>query len=91
MSENDDLQLANSDIYNLPPEKALEFSMNELKHPVASINGCIAILEKVILPEIDPSSKTTLERIIQILQGNNDHIEKLRHDNYLYIERRNKS
>lgn len=91
MDKNDDLQFANSDIYDLPPEKVIELSMNELKNPVNSINGCIAILEKTILPQLGLSSRPALERIIQILQSNNNHIEKLRQDNYLYLERHSKA
>lgn len=89
MGENDDLQLARFDVFKLPPEKVLELFTNELRHPLASMIGCIELLEKIVLPNTT-SSKPTLERVIQIIQGNIDRIETIRQDNYLYLEKRNK-
>jgi signal transduction histidine kinase len=89
MGENDDLKLANPDFYNLPPEAVLEMFTHELRHSMASISGCVQLLEKIVLPEVN-SSKLTLERVIQIIQGHVDRMEALRQDNYIYLEKRNK-
>lgn len=89
MDNNDVLQLASSDVHKLPPEKALGLFTNELRHSTASIGGCVQLLEKIVLPEV-VSSKQTLEKVIQTIQGHVDRIEALRHDNYLYLEKHNK-
>lgn len=89
MDENDDPQLARFDVFKLPPEKVLEAFSNELRHPLASLSGCLELLEKIVLPNAT-SSKPTLERVIQLIQGNIDRIEAIRQDNYLYLEKRNK-
>ena len=89
MGENDDLKLASPDFYNLPAEEVLEMFTHELRHSTASISGCVQLLEKIVLPEVN-SSKQTLERVIQIIQGHVDRIEALRQDNYIYLEERNK-
>jgi type IV secretory pathway VirB4 component len=88
MDENNDLQLMRSDVYKLSPEKVLELFTNELRHSTASISGCVQLLEKIVLPEV-VSSKQTLERVIQIIQGHVDRIEALRRDNYIYLEKHN--
>jgi len=89
MDENNDLQLMRSEVYKLPPEKVLELFTNELRHPLASMSGCIELLQKIVLPDTT-LSKPTLERVIQLLQGNVDRIEAIRQDNYVYLEKRNK-
>ncbi len=89
MSENENLQFAGFDVYKLPPEKVLELFTNELRHPLASIGGCIELLEKIVLSDTS-SSRPTLERVIQLLQGNVARIESIRQDNYIYLEKHNK-
>jgi signal transduction histidine kinase len=89
MDKNDDLKPASPEFYDLPPEAVLEMFTHELRHSIASINGCVQLLEKIVLPEV-VSSKQTLERVIEIIQWNVDRIEALRQDNYLYLEKRNK-
>jgi signal transduction histidine kinase len=90
MDKNDDLKLASPEFYNFPPEAVLEMFTHELRHSTASLSGCVQLLEKIVLPEVD-SSKQTLERVIQIIHGHVDHIEALRQDNYLYLEKRKKT
>jgi len=89
MSENDDIKLTHPDFYNLLSEAILKMSTHELRHSTASSSGCVQLLEKIVLPEVN-SSKQTLERVIQIIQGHVDRMEALRQDNYIYLEKRNK-
>lgn len=90
MDKNDEPQSAYSDVYKLSPEIVLELFTNELRHSTASIGACVQLLEKIVLPEVI-SSKQTLEKVIEIVQWHIDRIEALRHNNYLYLEKRNKS
>ena len=90
MSKNNNLKPANPDFYNLPPEIVLEMFTHELRHSTASIGGCVQLLEKIVLPEVS-SSRQTLDRVIQIIQGHIDHIEALRKENFIYLEKRKKA